>query len=368
MDMRLISETGNWLIRSRIGNRILRSKPGLFLATELGNLARRLPLSTPITIHIDPCNLCNFRCIFCPQGDLDLLKKVGRPKGFMDLELFKKAISDLAEFEDQVVVLSLYKDGEPLLNKNIAKMIQIAKEMKVAHIVDIATNGSLLNENMATAILNSRLDAITISVEQINSGGYKSITQVYSDYDSILRNVSYLYKLKNSCSSKINVKAKIILNLLSENEHKTFIKDFGPITDLVEINGLMGWSRSSLKDFTLGEKITTGIDGFSPLAKARKTCSLPFTSMAINFDGAVSVCCNDWSHGLIVGDIKNEKLIDIWNGEKLYNVRMLHISGKREDLNVCNDCQYILGMPPWTNLDNYQAQLIGYYKQSSSVN
>ena len=126
--MRLISETGNWLLRSRIGNRILRSKLGLTMATKMGNLARRLPLATPITIHIDPCNLCNFKCVFCPQGDLSLLKKVGRPKGFMDLDLFKKAVSDMAEFGEQIVVLSLYKDGEPILNKNIAKMIQFAKK------------------------------------------------------------------------------------------------------------------------------------------------------------------------------------------------------------------------------------------------
>ena len=239
--------------------------------------------------------------------------------------------------------------------------------MNVAHIVDMATNGSLLNEQMTINILKARLDAITISVEHINSEGYKNITQVFSDYDTIISNVTRLYRLKNIYSSKLSIKAKIIKNLVSEDEYMAFVHDFSSIADLVEVNGLMGWSRSSLKDFTLGSRLTTGIDGFSPLARTRKVCSLPFTAMAINFDGTVSVCCNDWSHGLIVGDVKHEKLIDIWNGDILNNIRMLHISGRREDVKICRDCQYILGMPPWTNLDDYADHLIRIYQRSPGL-
>ena len=36
----------------------------------------------------------NFKCVFCPTGDSELLKSVNRPKGMMDLDLFKKVVDD----------------------------------------------------------------------------------------------------------------------------------------------------------------------------------------------------------------------------------------------------------------------------------
>ena len=38
-----------------------------------------LPLNVPLVIFIDPSNVCNFKCIFCPTGDDKLLSKINRP-------------------------------------------------------------------------------------------------------------------------------------------------------------------------------------------------------------------------------------------------------------------------------------------------
>ena len=47
-----------------------------------------LPLRTPMIIYIDPCDTCNFRCKFCPTGNLELMKKTkGRLHGPMDYSL-----------------------------------------------------------------------------------------------------------------------------------------------------------------------------------------------------------------------------------------------------------------------------------------
>ena len=42
------------------------------------------PLDTPFLIFLDPSDLCNFQCKFCPSGDKALLKKVKRRPGLMD--------------------------------------------------------------------------------------------------------------------------------------------------------------------------------------------------------------------------------------------------------------------------------------------
>ena len=32
-------------------------------------------LSTPFIIFIDPSDACNFKCSFCPTGDIELMKR-----------------------------------------------------------------------------------------------------------------------------------------------------------------------------------------------------------------------------------------------------------------------------------------------------
>ena len=90
------------------------------------DLKSALPLSMPISIQIEPTNHCNYRCFFCPTGDKALLQKVSRPKGYMPFKLFKKTINDICEMskisKSKIKSILLYKDGEPLLQKELPSM------------------------------------------------------------------------------------------------------------------------------------------------------------------------------------------------------------------------------------------------------
>ena len=92
------------------------------------SLVDAIPLSTPWVIFVDPSDVCNFKCKFCPTGNIDLMKKVGRSLKVMDFKLYKKIIDDIYKFDKPIKVLRLYKDGEPLLNPNFAKMVKYAKD------------------------------------------------------------------------------------------------------------------------------------------------------------------------------------------------------------------------------------------------
>ena len=93
-----------------------------------------LPLKVPMLIWIDPTNMCNFKCVFCPTGDDELLKSVSRPKGMMNMKTYNKIIDDLKlmvdKYSQKPLQISLYKDGEPLLNKNLVEMVKILKKQK----------------------------------------------------------------------------------------------------------------------------------------------------------------------------------------------------------------------------------------------
>lgn len=325
-------------------------------------LSESLPLKTPLSIMIDPVNICNFKCSFCPTGDEKLLESVNRSKAIMDFDFFCKVIGDISNFENKIRSLLIYKDGEPFLNKNIGKMIAYAKEKNIANIIQVVSNGSLIDENRAIEIIEAGLDIIKISVEHVSDIGYRKITKTFSSYETVRKNVEFLYNEKEKRKSKLKIHAKILDTNLSSIEKEKFIKDFQGISDSINIDSLMGWSNSGKKDFTMGISSGFGMDNASKLKKDRKVCPEPFKTMAVNSNGLVSVCCVDWSLGTVVGDVSKESLVDIWNGKKLKEFACLHLKGERRKIEACANCQYMQGLHDINDIDDIAENIIKFYE------
>jgi len=323
-----------------------------------------LPLGLPLSMFIDPVNLCNFRCTFCPTGDFELLGQFKRPKGSMKYDLYCKIIDDLQLMcktnNKRLHRLHLYKDGEPLLNKNLGKMIVYAKEKEVSDSVETTTNGALLTQEKAREVIECDLDVIRISVEHVSDSGYKKVTQTYDSYETILRNVEFLFHEKERLNSSLQVFTKIVDMNLSDEDKEKFRKDFSPISDFINIDQLMGWSMSEAEDWKQGNTVSTGMDGVTTL-KTRKVCPEPFSKLAVNFDGTVSICCVDWTHGTVVGDLKTQSLLEVWNGEALNKFRLLHLNGKRSQIEACSKCDYLNGLPEYSMIDNEAERLLKIY-------
>lgn len=308
-----------------------------------------IPINTPYIVYIDPTNTCNFKCAFCPTGDTSLLKEVGRKHSSINLEFFKKIIDDISQFDNKLKLLSLYKDGEPLLNKEFPKMVEYAKKANIADKIWTKTNGSLLNPDLNSQLIDAGLDMIHISVEAISSNGYREIAKVDIDYDEYLGNIKDLYEKRKDCKIYI----KIIDCELSLEDKKKFFNDFENIADFVSIENLMGWSYSNIKDFTLGVKSDT-YDGL-PLVK-KKVCAYPFYVLAVNADKSVSVCGNDWAYETSIGDISKNSLKEIWFGKKLFAFRKMMLENRRHENKACADCYYLQIVPD--NIDEHAEKIL----------
>ena len=157
-------------------------------------LKEAIPLRTPYVIYIDPCDTCNFRCKFCPSGNLDLMKKTpGRGHEPMGMTLYKEIIDSLSEFKDPIRVIRLYKEGEPLLNPHFAEMVRYAKASPKVLRVDTTTNGALLTPERSLEIINAGLDRINISVEGMDAQQYKEFSGINLDYEKYVENISFFY-------------------------------------------------------------------------------------------------------------------------------------------------------------------------------
>ena len=68
-----------------------------------------------------------------------------------------------------------------------------------------------------------------------------------------------------------------------------------------------------------------------------KPCYYPHYTFFMDYTGEVLVCSHDWGKKLIVGNLKNEKFIDIWLNQKFSLARKRLVNGDR-NFSPCNKC------------------------------
>jgi len=310
-----------------------------------------IPLKTPFVLFVDPASACNFLCPFCPTGHRDLIDETGRFQGVMKFDVFKKIIDDLADFEKPIKVLRMYKDGEPFLNKNLAKMIAYAKKSGYVDYIDTTTNGSLMTPERLAPVLEAGLDKINISVDGMNNEQYKKFTGFDFDFDKFVSHVKWLDANKGDCEVMI----KIPGDLISEDQKKEFLDTFGNYCDRIFIENFAPcWPEFDVEEHT-GIKITEGI--YQQPIISTDTCPYIFYAFAVNADGLVSSCFLDWGRKLILGDVRNTRLIDLWNSPKMNALRLQHLQGKRKNNPVCSQCGQLSHCLP-DSIDAFRDELL----------
>jgi len=315
--------------------------------TKLENV---IPLETPFVVFLDPSDICNFRCKFCPTSSSTSMKEANRPSGIMDFDLFKKIIDDLCEFKNPIKVLRLYKDGEPLLNPRFVDMVRYAKESGCALQIDTTTNASLLEPKKNLEIIAAGLDRINISINGLSDQSYLEFTRHKIRFGELVENIQHFYENRNNCLVLI----KIVGDNLSSEELDRFYHIFGDISDRIFVEHVAPcWPGFEMTD-AMPNKLV-GIYGQE--IQEVEVCPYVFYSLSINSDGKVSLCFLDWSRKLIIGDMRKQSFKEIWNGKPLSEYRKMHLLKERKNHPICGVCgQLSHGLPD--NIDSFAATLL----------
>nr|VFK23337.1 MAG: radical SAM additional 4Fe4S-binding SPASM domain-containing protein [Candidatus Kentron sp. MB]VFK28470.1 MAG: radical SAM additional 4Fe4S-binding SPASM domain-containing protein [Candidatus Kentron sp. MB]VFK74265.1 MAG: radical SAM additional 4Fe4S-binding SPASM domain-containing protein [Candidatus Kentron sp. MB] len=310
-----------------------------------------IPLATPFVVFIDPASACNFLCPFCPTGHRDMIAETSRYQGVMKLPLFRKVIDDLVEFDLPIKVLRMYKDGEPLLNKNLAEMIAYAKNSAQVEYIDTTTNGSLMTPERMGPVLEAGLDKINISVDGMNREQYRKFTGFDFDFDAFVENVKWLYANKGNCEIVIKIPGELI----TETQRQEFFDTFGDYCDRIFIENFAPcWPEFDVEVHT-GIKITQGI--YQQPISSTDTCPYIFYSISVNADGLVSSCFLDWGRKLVVGDVNKKSLKSIWHSPESNALRLQQLEGRRMENPVCSQCGQLSHCLP-DNIDAYRQELL----------
>jgi 2-deoxy-scyllo-inosamine dehydrogenase (SAM-dependent) len=69
-----------------------------------------------------------------------------------------------------------------------------------------------------------------------------------------------------------------------------------------------------------------------------RPCANPFGQMVVMPPGVVVLCCSDGFKQHIMGDVRRQRLTEIWHGPRFRAVRRMHATNHRSQLPLCRKC------------------------------
>ena len=298
---------------------------------ELNSLAKRLNLENlseslyfPKFFEIETTRSCNARCSMCT------VYKWENKNNKMGEGLFDKFVKEIKDYSNWVDRICLSRNGEPLLDKNLAEKIYRLKNCGIKY-TTFSTNASLLTEKKSIELINSGLDDIRFSIDGVTKETFEKI-RIGLDYEKVLENCLRFIKLRDERGIKPVVQIRMVLQSENKNEEEMF-KEFWlkkiSEQDIVSSKPMHHW----------GNQLNNYEGSFDELKKySNSPCISPWSTMIIHFDGKIPLCGCDYNNKIALGDFNHKSMKEIWQSRGFYNIRKIHSTGKRNDILLCRGC------------------------------
>ena len=296
----------------------------------------------PTRISIETGNICNLKCPLCPTGRMDK----GAARGFMAFENFKKIIDEISA---DLILVRLYNWGEPLLNRDIIRMIKYAYEKKTG--VTISTNLNVLDLKTARELLDAGLQKIFVSCDGITEDTYNKY-HIGGNIKTVMDNMKLLLQEKKRVS-RCCTRIIWLFHVFRHNEHEVerAIKTAEDLGIEIRINNMrtdMGKEIFETTDRAIErdrewipeDPKYCAYDLDKREAKQKKNfCSLPWKETVINWDGSVLPCCSVYEEKHSFGNAFEEGFKKIWNSKSYIAARKELAGNKNNQKTVCHICK-----------------------------
>ncbi len=326
------------------------------MGIERVELHRELPLGAPFALHVYPVYGCNFKCVYCIHSmPAEKRAALGFKNGVMPFDVCRKAIDDAAAFGTRIKALIFAGHGEPLLHKDICRMVGCAKQSGAFDRVEVVTNASLLDRNMADGLIEAGLDRLKISIQGTGAAKYESVSGVSLDYEAFLANIEYLYK--NKKHTEIYVKI-IDVALDGKKDEALFRKQFSPIADAVDVE----YAIPFVPGLDHGEYSKEFAHCKQGHWKSSEICSMPFYTLVVTPEGDILPCCS-LDVPAVLGNIGDMSLKDVWEGGALRRFQRLQLVDRTRNP-ACRDCSVPrYGLQQGDYLDDRRDDLLRVYTE-----
>lgn len=253
---------------------------------QIATDAEMTPMKALQSITINPTELCNRTCHFCPRSD----PKVYPNQNLHISEETVRRLSSELKLNAYTNRVGWSGNGEPLLTKDFYKLVKIVSdENPQLRVHEINTNGDKIKEDTIEKIYKAGINHIVVSLYDGDKQLEKFI-KMFEGYDSTTFTLRKSYYHSDNFSGFTNRAGAVKVN-----------------TDMLKEN-------------------------------IKNKCYLPFYKLFIDWNGDQILCCEDWfklSKNKL--NINTHSLKEIWDSAFLNNYRS-HLKEGKRDLPVCNRC------------------------------
>lgn len=253
--------------------------------------AVRDALTSLLAVEVNITELCNRVCSFCPRVDPEVYPNRNL---FMALDTSRKVAKDLAAF-GYCGRITFSGFGESLLNKEFADHIRIFREALSENCIETNTNGDKLTVEVLRDLYGAGITGLYVNL-------YDSLDQA--------RHFEEMFAEAGIDQSKYKLRP----------HWPGGAKDFG-----MTLNNRGGTMKNPELELMPLDHSVTG------------KCHYPFYKMFVDWNGDVLFCSNDWRRKIVVGNVLESSVDDIWMSEKMRDIRLRLGNGDR-NFSPCNQC------------------------------
>ncbi|MBN1113880.1 MAG: SPASM domain-containing protein, partial [Oligoflexia bacterium] len=206
--------------------------------------------------------------------------------------------------------------NEPFTDKRMLDICAYIRQDRTAKI-EFNTNAGLLTPELSDKLIELDIECIRFSIDGFYKEEYAKRRRGL-DLDIVAENTEYFCKHADKNKTFTNV--RMIAFPGTEKEQELFIEKWSAVASKAEITMLYRYPWEGQEEVV-----------YKPCLKIRK-------EMFFYVDGRAALCCWDTSERAVIGNVKDRKVTDIWNGEPLKTYRSLLDLGQRDKINLCSRC------------------------------
>jgi radical SAM protein with 4Fe4S-binding SPASM domain len=284
----------------------------------------------PLKVWIEPTNNCNAHCPLCPTG----IGELKRSKEMLPMSTYTKVVDEIAPFAQSI---NLWDLGEPFLHPQIFSMIHYAADKNIQ--TRVSTNGT------AEAILASGLSDLVVSID----GAFSKTIERYRigiDFDRVMDGLGRLMDLKRlHHNTSLNVVWQFIAMQHNQDEieaARSLASSLGMVFTVKTVNLDMIKKKVPSAEFLPDDEknrryILHENETYILKEQRLNDCKQLWYSLMVNASGNVIPCCYDYSEELIVGQVPQQSIKEIWDGTAMQQLRQC-IQEDRMNMPPCKVC------------------------------
>jgi radical SAM protein with 4Fe4S-binding SPASM domain len=247
----------------------------------------------------------------------------------MSDELFDKIVDEMARH--RVRRISPYSNNEPFLDPRMVERIRLIHcRIPDAKIV-LTTNGSRLDEATVDGLLEvDALHALYISFQGVEKEGYEATMRGSLVFEKTLANVERLIARWKTAGGE--ARFKIVVSMVA--------------TNLIDTEKAVAFwrARGVRSKWTPLENRGGNVLAADSLAPGRRplkryaSCTRLFKQAYILWNGDMVLCCTDYTRKVLLGNVADTSIEQVWNADKAVTIRRLYAEGRMDQIPLCRDC------------------------------